>query len=277
MLTVVVIGARGFIGSYLVDELQKSGHKVLPISRKDLSGYFQVKNSDQYPDGDVAIHLSEEPSRFIVNQQGSSYVESSAKTMRKLSNQFGNRLIYLSSGAVYGDQGTIPFTTQSDVFVTDSYSKLKLTNESIGIEKGATILRLANVYGYGMGKNNVLSDIIRQLPLPGVIEVRNEYPIRDFIFVEDVVKICSILVNNITGGILNIGSGVGVTIRELVEIILSINNQENRVIHSQEVKNKFSCNILNMSETNKTLELSPPKNLKENLFNMLKNMEKTQQ
>jgi UDP-glucose 4-epimerase len=273
MLTVVVTGASGLLGKYVVKKLQQDGHNVIATSRKIRTGFMKVDSYAQCPNGDVAIHLAEEPDRGLVNQKDEAYLDASKYVMKSLANQFRENLIYMSSGTVYGDQGGVPFTTEAETFATDNYSKLKLYNESTALENGATVLRLANVYGYGMNKNNVLSDIIKQLSLNDAVEVRNEFPIRDYVYVEDVAKACSLLLKSLVGGIFNIGSGEGVSIRNLTEIILSIKGQHNRRIHSLAAENIFSCNVLDISKAKIIFGYLPTKSITENISEMLNEMD----
>jgi UDP-glucose 4-epimerase len=269
MKTIVVTGGSGFIGGYVAKELRRIGNRVIVTSRKKLNGFVQIGDDDHYPEADIVMHFAEEPDRAKVNQNGDLYINSSAKSISKLANKFGKSLFYISSGIVYGDQGHSPFTTKSDTFAIDNYSRLKLNNEKIGLEKGATILRLANVYGYGMSENNVMSEIIKQITSNGSVKIRNEFPVRDFIFVEDVARICSMIIKFSIGGIFNIGSGKGVTIRELAEKLLYISGQQNRKVTSINKKKNFSYNVIDPSDTKNILSDFPRMNLSENLSKML--------
>ena len=46
-------------------------------------------------------------------------------------------------------------------------------------------MRLANVYGPGMAANNVMSDILGQVPGDGPLVVRDIAPVRDYLWIED--------------------------------------------------------------------------------------------
>lgn len=81
-----------------------------------------------------------------------------------------------------------------------------------------------------MSSNNVLSDIIRQLIRHGPVVIRNDSPSRYFKSVTDVAELLNILVKKSYGGIFNIGSGIGISVRELVGMILKLTGQYKREI-----------------------------------------------
>jgi len=71
-----------------------------------------------------------------------------------------------------------------------------------------------------MAPNNVLSDIISQIPGKAHLFVNNDTPIQDFIWIEDVVRAIELFILTRCSGIYNIGSGKGISIRDLSELSL---------------------------------------------------------
>ena len=269
MSEIVVTGAAGFVAGHVRRRLEESGHKVVPVTRQKLPGMFQVNDYIDCPDADLLMHFAEEPDRAKVNSIGEKYVNDSASVVEHLASRFGKRMIYASSGTVYGDKINVPFTVKSKTYVTDTYSKSKLQNEKIVLEFGGTVLRLANIYGNGMSGNNVLSDIIKQLNVDGPMIIRNDSPSRDFVSVTDVAELLNILAGKSYCGILNVGSGVGISIKRLAKMILEIAGQGGREIVSQETNNHFSNCVLDISATKYILGWAPSASLKKQLNTML--------
>ena len=149
MMRVTITGAGGFLGYHLTRCLKKTGFLVAPVSRRSLPGMIQVKNYAQTPGDQILLHLAEEPDRGKVNYLGDSYLESSCHVVEVLSERF-QRVIYMSSNVVYGDENDNLCAVDMPVVETDIYSKLKIRNERTVIDSGGCVVRLANLFGVGM-------------------------------------------------------------------------------------------------------------------------------
>src|SRR5687768_13499700 len=110
MASVVVTGAAGFLGRFVVAALASRGLKVIPVSRRRLPGMHHVQDYSQSPAGDVLIHLAEEPDRGKVNRLGKQYLVDASRVVTALSARRSQKIIYASSGAVYGDENEGPCT-----------------------------------------------------------------------------------------------------------------------------------------------------------------------
>lgn len=97
-----------------------------------------------------------------------------------------------------------------------------------------SIVRPANVYGpydnFNPENAMVVPSLIRKANENNVLEVMGDgTPIRDFIFSDDVARGMVMAVENKITEPINLGSGVGRSIRELVEIVTNNSNRENLV------------------------------------------------
>lgn len=263
-MRITVTGAGGFLGCHLTSYLKKAGFSVAPVSRRSISGMIQVKNYTQTPGDQILLHLAEEPDRGKVNDLGESYLESSAHVVEVLSKRF-QIVIYMSSNVVYGDENDNLCAVDMPLVETDTYSKLKIRNERTVIDSGGCVVRLANLFGVGMSTNNVLSDIIAQIPGEGPLRVRDDSPIRDFLSVSDTVSALSqILRRNITG-VVNVGSGIATSINTLAKLMLINARQGNREIIATKPSNRSSKIVLDISETVKAIDWAPSPSLKDQL------------
>lgn len=256
MGSIVITGASGFLGRSLIARLTSLNLSYTAVSRRNEPGFHQVVDYRDTPAGDVLIHLAEEPDRSSVNLLGEAYLVQATNLVSMLSKRAGT-LIYASSSVVYGDATEIPFCTNALVTPTDLYSRIKVRNEEIVLAAGGTVLRLSNLFGSGMSPRNVINDIVKQLKLPGALKVRDDSPVRDFLSVNAVVDVIVLLLQTQCPGILNVGSGVGLSIREVAQIALQSVGQQGREIIATQPTGRRSVNILNIDQTQRLLQWSP--------------------
>jgi UDP-glucose 4-epimerase len=249
---IVVTGASGFLGRVVVAGLKESGPSVVGVCRQPMSGMQQVTNYLETPAADLLIHLAEESDRTKVNQIGETYAQQVADTVRQMCVRAG-RVIYASSGAVYGDEGNTPFTTDMPVHASDLYSRSKIENECIVLDAGGAVLRLSNLYGRGMSPNNVFSDIMRQIPGTGALYVRDVKPVRDFLSVTDAARAFVLAAKTSCNGIMNVGSGIGTSIETLARLALQAACEEHREIVATNSLSRHLYNVLEVSETQRRL------------------------
>lgn len=252
-LKVVITGASGFIGRVLTEKLRQFGFDVVPVARRAISDFVEVRNYFETPEGDFLIHLAEEANRSKFNEMGTLNQLHGKKLIKVLASRFSESVIYISSGVVYGDLSATPKTETDDVRPNDHYSQFKMEQEKIVAELNGCILRPANLYGSGMSSVNVITDIMSQLSLPGPIRVKSLRPIRDFLYVEDFALAVVKILQTKSRGIYNVGSGIGTSIGELAQLITVANGQKGRRIIATQCDGTSSTNILEISKAKKDL------------------------
>ena len=250
-MKVVVTGASGFAGTAIVRRLQSHGHDVCPVSRNNAAGLTQVDDYQETPGGDYLIHLAEVSDRQKVNELGEPYLQKTIAVTTAFAKRFHGNVIYASSSTVYGDKHQTPCSEDTEVRKTDLYSEVKLTNEQIVLEHGGTVARIANLFGTGMATSNVLSDIISQLPKQGPLKIRDGYPVRDFLLVDEIAGALSSLLKA-PDGIFNVGSGHGMSVKQLSQKVLQFAGQAAREIVSQQTTPHYSRLVLNTQKIKQT-------------------------
>jgi UDP-glucose 4-epimerase len=266
-MKIVVTGASGFVGRSLVKKLLSSiDIEVIPVSRSgNDKSHIKVNDYRDAPIGDVLIHLAESPDRINVNKSGDNDVNEAGAVLDALIAKEYKKIIYCSSAVVYSDLATESYTEVSPVYVSDNYTKLKLNNEQKVINAGGVVVRLTNIIGSGMAKNNVLSDIISQLDGNGVVTVRNEKPVRDFIYIDDVIEALETLIIKGKGGVYNIGSGIGVSIKTMAELALRSIGENNGVVKSLAISPPLSHNVVNIDKMKSVYGWSPKLSLEQSI------------
>jgi len=181
---------------------------------------------------------------------------------KKISSHNWTHQIYISTAQIYGDKNLISNSELDVINPNNNYSILKKNCENLFLKKNATILRLSNVYGNNMPKNNVFSDIFRQIDKAEIV-LNDIYPIRDYVFIDDVIQAIYLCILKKFRGILNIGTGVGYSVNELASFILNEVKKKNTLIKSRNSSNtNNTCLILNIAKAKKEIEWTPKIKLK---------------
>lgn len=256
MRGILITGASGFLGRALQVRLAGDGHGLVAASRRSMPGHLKVADYGDCPPSALTVHLAEEPDRAKVNAQGAAYMDACSSSLRRLLARTP-WLVYVSSGSVYGDGSDQPLGEDAPVVGADTYAQAKLYNEKLVLQSGGTVLRLSNLFGKGMSSTNVLSDISSQLQGCGPLKVRDEHPVRDFLHADEAAQAISLCLQLGVRGVLNLGSGVGLSVRQVAQLALRVVDQPDRPIESTRPAGRRSTNILDISLARQRLGWQP--------------------
>ncbi|MEM5852777.1 MAG: NAD-dependent epimerase/dehydratase family protein [Candidatus Aenigmatarchaeota archaeon] len=226
-MKILVTGGKGFIGSHLIEELSKE-HEVVVFDiknspKEDIRRFEALlKNSRKV---NVIVHLaalcldSESIKRpwdyLTTNILGTINVLEVARILKI------KKVINASSAAV-------GFKTPYGISKLHGEQLCELYSRLYGIN--VISLRIFNVYGEGNDKGIVrefLKRINKNLPL--TIYDDGEY-VRDYIHVKDVVKtIKDFIEKDYKSGVYEVGTGIGTSVNELVEIMKEITEKDIKI------------------------------------------------
>jgi UDP-glucose 4-epimerase len=237
----LITGGSGFIGQHLAKKFIESGHDVCIFDIAEPSWgelkeaytmgdiFNQEKINDAVKDHEVVIHLVGLADSAIA--QGNP-AESFRINIMSLHNvleacrKFGDKkLIFPSSAAVYGITEDLPVKESFPPKPTNMYSwhkylcekLIKAYHDNYGIDY--VILRLFNVYG--AGHKGVIEIFLNKSKKGEVINSFGPYQYRDFVYAGDVATAAyqAAIYTKVNNRVVNIGSGRGVQIREVLDLI----------------------------------------------------------
>jgi len=219
-MKVVITGVSGFIGTHLIKRFKRENLEVVGVSRKDsLNVDYIVKSYQEITELkniDLLIHMADSNLNNNIDFIETSYAN------KKLAAHFKNKIIFISSALVYGENSWELLNEKQVPNPLTQYAKNKYQYEKDIIKFNGTVLRLANVYGKGMSPNNVFYDIYAQIKNNNSkIKIKNIKHIRDFIAVDDVCDSILAVALRQKKGTYNICTGKGTSIEDLANIIIN--------------------------------------------------------
>lgn len=249
---IYVAGHRGLVGSALVRELEKKGYKNIICrthAQLDLLDQQAVRQffAEEKPEyvflsaakvGGIGAN-SEMPAEFIyqnlmiaVNCIDAAYRNGVEK------------LLFLGSSCIYPKMAEQPIKEESLLTgplepSNDAYALAKIAGikmcEAYNRQYGTKYISVmpTNLYGindnFDLQTSHVLPALLRKFheAKTGKAETVTVWgsgtPVREFLFVDDLAEACVYLMNHYEDSkIVNIGTGIGITIRELAESIQKI-------------------------------------------------------
>lgn len=249
-MKVLITGGAGFIGSHIAERYLNDGHEVAVLddlstgSRDNVprevplfhgsicdAGYVHDVMKSFHPDvvSHHAGHVSVRDSILHPETDCAVNILGSVIIFQAAASAGVRRVIFASSGgAVYGNTSIRPTPENAPLRPESPYAVSKATGEqylhyfSRWYPDGAIVLRYANIYGPRQ----------RSSPESGVVSILCEKAMRgtpmtifgdgrqtrDFVYVGDVADANTLALAG-PAGTYNIGTGMGTSIRELVEVI----------------------------------------------------------
>lgn len=270
-MTIVVTGASGFVGGALMRRLRARGMAAIGVARTPGPAVTTVRRYADTPAGDVLVHLAESGDRARVAAAGPTAEAQAAEALQALMQRGFRRVVYVSSAVVYGDRCAHPRRPDEPVEPVDAYTRIKLAGERMvaAHAPSAVVARLANVYGPGMSGANVLSAVLAQIPGTGALTVRNEGPVRDFVWLDDVAAALEAMATQQDTGTFNVGSGRGTAVRELARLALEAAGEGSRAVGSLEPPAHHSTLVLDVANTRTAFGWSPAVTLEQGLATLV--------
>jgi len=298
----LITGAAGFLGSSLANHLAQQGHQVRGLD--DLStGDPQTLSPDVHftrgdvsdrpklwtllQDVDVVYHLaarvSVPESILYPRDYNAVNVGGTVALMEAMRDVGVRRVVLSSSGAVYGDLRDSSLAESLIPNPRSPYAVSKLAAEyyvrTIGnlwnIE--TVSLRIFNAYGPGQhlppSHPPVVPHYLRQALRGGTLVAHGDgSQTRDYVYVDDVVRamVAASTAPSVNGQVINVGSGVETSIKDLIRQVLDVTNSKANVVYNAHASGGVSHMKADVTLAKEKLRFVPSVKLEEGLKLTLK-------
>jgi nucleoside-diphosphate-sugar epimerase len=95
-------------------------------------------------------------------------------------------------------------------------------------------------------------------------------PVRDFLWIDDAARALALMATGEASGVFNVGSGQGVSIRELANVVLDAAGQAGRPVESVRVGSRFSRLVVDIAQTKEVFGWYPAVTLVEGISTLVK-------
>lgn len=226
-LAILITGARGFVGQSLMRELATRGMKFDSPSRATINfeDERQMKKAFRMRRYKTIFHLAS-PGVFADADDHSLIARelSQAKNAWSLLAE-GGRFIYAGSMSEYGKSGRLSETEVCTPKTKYGQAKLMVTEwltSQNSINGVASVGRIFGAYGRGESDKRLFPFLINSLVEGRSVALSDGSQVRDFVHVQDVAKVLvELSLIEQPPVIVNIGTGRGVVVRDIIERICS--------------------------------------------------------
>lgn len=289
-LNCLVLGANGFLGANLCKGLLSSGHRVRTFSRQPfradlvtegpalehyVGDFCDRADLKRALEGvDIVFHLISTTLPQSSNKDPVFDVESNiggtVALLEAMRESDVNKILFVSSGGtVYGatDSAAIHEGMPTNPICSYGIGKIAIEKylfmyqELYGLEY--FVFRLSNPYGIGrkMGKQQgAINSFLANALQGNAIEVWGDGSvIRDYIYIDDVVDACVrvVSVKKWSGEVLNIGSGQGASLIDIVTVIGEVIGMEVKCSFQASRSFDVPVNVLDITRAGRVLSWSP--------------------
>lgn len=292
---VLVTGGAGQIGAQLIKKLANNGNNIFILDmniRQDIS-IVKLPNKIEYLECDLrkendlekirnklrdinyVFHLAALVSNSKdILKDGEEIINSNVKAMINLLKYIGSvrGFCFSSSMMIYGFPKRLLISEEHRTDPINIYGASKLAAEKyLSIFSRQTgipcqILRISSVYGSGKIGPRAIPTFIQAV-------LNNKSPViygdgtvtRDYVYIDDVVDACILAMKKCVGGVYNIGSGKGYSVKDIASTIIRIVEKDLQVEFRESSQNPLNV-ILDISKAKRELGYSPKVGIEEGLL-----------
>lgn len=286
-MKILITGSDGFIGSNLSEKLILEGHEITALCQYNSQGSIgnlefinqKAKKNINIIHGDirdkdligkiirkqdVVIHLAALVGIPYSYEAYQSYIDTNISgtlnilsAIKKNSHTF---LIHTSTSEVYGSAQFIPIKENHPLNAQSPYAATKIASDQLVNSFGKSfnlntcIIRPFNTFGPGQSPRAIIPTVIIQaLAKRKKIFLGNLNTVRDLTYVEDTIEafaLCLKKLKKINGETINLGTGKGFVIRDVVKRILKITNSSSKIVIQKKRIRPNKSEVLNLISSN---------------------------
>ena len=236
-----------------------------------------IRDTLQFDGIDYIVHLAAQVSvpHSVENPDEtlSVNVDGTASIIRAAESSSVKKLLFASSAAVYGDSDKVPISENAPMIPQSPYAVSKIVGEELlkRSEIETCSLRFFNIYGRNQSIDGGYAAVIPAFNNA----IRNNLPcnihgdgtqIRDFIHVKDLVRIIGICLEKETmPSEMNVASGTGTSILNLVDILSELNPEMQQPVFSDSRPGDIHTSVADVSLMQQVISPGKLISLKEGL------------
>ena len=228
---ILISGANGFVGSHLSSEL--NDFEIFDRKSKNILDFSSWLS---YGEKEYLIFLSARTSisdswenPYLTYTDNTQALHTALEYCRKCN----VKLIYFSS-FVYKIKREGIYNESDTIKAYNPYALSKISSEKLiqfycsNFNMDAVILRPFNIYGQGQNNSFLIPHIYEEINKGGDIELKSLTPIRDYIYIKDVVNAVKVIINSSLKGLktYNLSTGIGTSVGELISKISNVTGKE---------------------------------------------------
>lgn len=301
-MRVLITGGAGFLGSALANRLVADGCKVYVLDDLSAGDRDTLDEGVGFTRGDVrdvprlwtllagvdvvyhlAARVSVPESVLYPVEYNAVNTGGTVSLMTAARDAGTRRVVFTSSGTVYGEQGKQPIREDARENPANPYAVSKLAAEGYVAAIGSlhrietVVLRIFNAYGPGQAvppaHPPVIPHFTRQIMAGGSIALHGEPPgsqTRDFVHVSDVVDalVRAGAVAGLSGATLNVGSGTETSVSDVVTLLEAASGRSGRIVSSEQ-SGGVARMCADISEARRSLSWEPAVDLRTGLSMMV--------
>jgi UDP-glucose 4-epimerase len=293
----LITGAAGFLGTNLANQLAREGHQVRGLDDLSTGDPKGLSPDIHFTRGDVndrpklwtllqevdcvyhlAARVSVPESVLYPREYNAVNVGGTVSLMEAMRDVGVKRVVFASSGAIYGEQDIQPLTEDLTPQPGSPYAVSKLAAEYYvrtigrlwGIE--TVCLRIFNAYGPGqhMPASNppVIPYFLRQAVRGGTMVIFGDgKQTRDYVYVDDAVvaMVAAATAPNINSLVINVGSGIETSTNSLADLVLNVTGGQVNIVTNTQTSGGISRLCADIKLAGHKLNYKPSISLEEGL------------
>lgn len=277
---VLVTGHLGFLGRALVQGLEEEGIRWYGASRRSGIDLANANALAGMPDCAALVHLAgrndvteswSDPELFHRSNVLSTLAVAEYARQRKA------RVVFVSTN-LYGAPQYIPVDERHPVACLNPYGWSKRSAELVLEEYAAcfdvpvTVLRLFNCYGPRQSNKALIPHLVEQALAGGPIRVNDLTPRRDYVFVDDVVRVVLRAIArsaSATFDVFNIGFGKSWSVAEVIRLLLDVVGQREVIERGDRRRSEVDDVVCDNRKASTALNWAPAVGLPEGLRRMV--------
>lgn len=275
MANILVLGGSGFLGSHITKELSADNKLCVYSPSATRFGFDKcimtvdgtIENENELKKhiswADIIFHFvsTTNPKTSLADHQYDlkSNLLPFVGFLELMRSFPEKKIVFCSSGgAVYGKNNGTTLNESSDKNPSTSYGLVKSLmeeyieyfNRTFGLDY--LILRPSNVYGFNthsLGTQGIISTLVHNTifdkPSTFWVDLNN---IRDYIHITDFTQAVKSLLDSSAYGIYNIGSGVGTSLRQIIDSVQNTCQREVKIQIDEKLIKDESHNVLDITK-----------------------------